>query len=150
MKTKIQQKLVIHYKLLSLFKSISMLFGSSSWIIFPFQKKKKRETFLISWIMLKKPVKEKNGTENGGGTLDEVEGMVGAETVGPGRLGFDIKGGDLTCPSPEKLKAKGRTHKTQTTCYHEALILYAFVLAEMHFLCFVAEVWDGHEVIVIP
>jgi hypothetical protein len=66
-------------------------------------------------------------------TLDAVDTVV-FELLGPRRCRSEVKGSDLASASSHELQAESGTHKPQPTGHHEGVPLYAFVLAQVHFL----------------
>lgn len=72
--------------------------------------------------------------------MDAVDALV-AEMVGPRRGGSEVKGSDLTGPSPEKLQAERGAHEAQTAGHHKSVAVDAFIFAQVHVFFFVVLVF---------
>uniref|UniRef100_A0A2P2JPB7 Uncharacterized protein n=1 Tax=Rhizophora mucronata TaxID=61149 RepID=A0A2P2JPB7_RHIMU len=67
-----------------------------------------------------------------GQTLNAANPMVD-ENGRPRRRRTEVKGADLASTSADQLQAERRAHKTQPAHHHEGVVLYPFVLAQVHF-----------------
>lgn len=73
-------------------------------------------------------------------TLDAMDALV-FKALGPRGRGSEVKDSDLASASSHELQAESGTNESEPAGHYEGIPLYAFILAQVHFLCSLCSLW---------